>query len=84
LCKPPIVERPNLTGPDSTKANSPLRGGVRLIIRKIEKRCKRQIMEELQVITKPTEIVFLMTFLYFNTVGSKATSYQKQFAEKYT
>jgi hypothetical protein len=50
-------------------------GGSRLIIGKIEKkRWKRQIMGGLQVITMPAASVFLMAFLHYNTVRSKATS----------
>lgn len=49
-------------------------GGVRMILGKIEKRSKRQIIGGLHDYTTAALYAFLKTFLYYSIVGRKATS----------
>jgi hypothetical protein len=45
-----------------------------MITEKREKRCKKQIMGGLQDYTMTAVRIFLIAFLYYSTVGRKATS----------
>lgn len=70
---------------DGTKLNS-LCGESEADYRKVKKKKKMQEIDTggLQVYTTPAVSVFLIAFLYYSIVGSKATSQQKQFAEIYS
>lgn len=59
-------------------------GRVRLIIGKIKKTMQETDTGGLQVYATPAVSVFLIAFLYYSIVGSKATSQHKQFAEIYS
>lgn len=68
---------------DGTKSNS-LCAESEADYRKVKKKMQETDTGGLQVYTTPAVSVFLIVFLHYSIVGSKATSQQKQFAEIYS